>query len=68
MDVALILQGGGALGAHEYGAVSELVRNGIKPKVVTGVSIGAVNCAAIAGAKGGDILGSLSELWTRPAL
>lgn len=68
MDVALILQGGGALGAYEYGAVSELVRNGIKPKVVTGVSIGAVNCAAIAGAKGGDIVGSLSELWTRLAI
>jgi NTE family protein len=68
MDVALVLQGGGALGAYEYGAVSELVRNGIKPKVVTGVSIGAMNCAAIAGAKGGDIVGSLSELWTRLAI
>lgn len=63
MDVALVLQGGGALGAYEYGAVAELVRNGIKPKIVTGVSIGAINSAAIAGAKGGDMVGSLTELW-----
>ncbi len=68
MDVALVLQGGGALGAYEYGAVSELVRNGIRPKVVTGVSIGAINSSAIAGAKGGDIAGSLKELWDRLAL
>jgi len=68
MDVALVLQGGGALGAYEYGAVTELVRNGIKPKIVTGVSIGAINSSAIAGAKGGDIVGSLTELWSRLTL
>jgi NTE family protein len=68
MDVALVLQGGGALGAYEYGAVSELIRNGIKPKIVTGVSIGAINSSAIAGAKGGDIVGSLAELWGRLTL
>jgi predicted acylesterase/phospholipase RssA len=42
MDAALVLQGGEALGAFEYGAVSELVRNGIKPKAVAGISIGAI--------------------------
>jgi NTE family protein len=68
MDVALILQGGGALGAYEYGAVTELVRNGFRPKIVTGVSIGAINSAAIAGAKDGDIVGSLTELWRRLTL
>ena len=68
MDIALVLQGGGALGAYEFGAVSELVRNGIKPKIVTGVSIGAINSSAIAGAKDGDIVGSLTELWGRLAL
>jgi NTE family protein len=68
MDVALVLQGGGALGAYEYGAVTELIRNGINPKIVTGVSIGAINSAAIAGAKNGDIVGSLTELWRRLTL
>ena len=68
MDIALVLQGGGALGAYEYGAVTELVRNGISPKIVAGVSIGAINSAAIAGAKDGDIVGSLTELWRRLTL
>jgi NTE family protein len=68
MDVAVVLQGGGALGAYEYGAVTELVRNGINPKIITGVSIGAINSAAIAGAKNGDIVGSLTELWRRLTL
>jgi NTE family protein len=68
MEVALVLQGGGALGAYEYGAVAELVRNGIKPKIVTGVSIGAINSAAIAGAKHGDVVGSLTEIWGRLTL
>lgn len=68
MEVALVLQGGGALGAYEYGAITELVRNGIKPTIVTGVSIGAINSAAIAGAKDGDIVASLTELWRRLTL
>jgi NTE family protein len=62
-DMALVLQGGGALGAYEYGVVSKLVEMGWKPVAVTGVSIGAVNAAAIAGAKNGDICGSLDRVW-----
>lgn len=62
-QMALMLQGGGALGAFEYGAVSRLVELGWCPTVVTGVSIGAINAAAIAGAVGGDIRTSLKRLW-----
>lgn len=61
--MALVLQGGGALGAFEYGAVTALFDEGWYPKVVTGVSIGAINAAAIAGAKGGDIAASLRRIW-----
>jgi NTE family protein len=61
--MALILQGGGALGAFEYGVVSALVEEGWAPKAVTGVSIGAINAASIAGAKGGDIAASLKDMW-----
>ena len=63
-DMALILQGGGALGAFEYGVVSQLVELGWTPKAVSGVSIGAINAAAIAGARGGDIAGSLENMWS----
>lgn len=62
-DMALILQGGGALGAFEYGAVTRLVELGWTPKAVTGVSIGAINAAAIAGAKGGDVVAGLDRVW-----
>jgi NTE family protein len=61
--MALVLQGGGALGAFEYGVVAKLIELDWQPVAVTGVSIGAVNAAAIAGAKGGDILASLRGIW-----
>lgn len=61
--MALILQGGGALGAFEHGVIAALIDDGWYPKAVTGVSIGAINAAAIAGARGGDILASLDGVW-----
>ncbi|MFO1105482.1 MAG: patatin-like phospholipase family protein [Amaricoccus sp.] len=63
MDIGLVLQGGGALGAYEWGSVSRLVEAGMRPVAITGVSIGAINTAVIAGAKGGDIVASLDALW-----
>lgn len=62
-EMALVLQGGGALGAYEYGVVTRLVELGWRPKAVTGVSIGAINAAAIAGAPDGQIAENLHRLW-----
>lgn len=61
--MALVLQGGGALGAYEYGAVTALIEEGWQPVAVTGVSIGALTTAAVAGAKGRDVTASLRGLW-----
>jgi NTE family protein len=61
--MGLVLQGGGALGAYEYGAVTRLVELGWEPVAVTGVSIGAATAAAVAGARGGNIGPSLKALW-----
>jgi NTE family protein len=61
--MGLILQGGGALGAYEYGAVQRLIELGWQPVAVSGVSIGATIAAAIAGAYEGDIGASLKRLW-----
>ncbi|MBC7140019.1 MAG: FAD-dependent oxidoreductase [Defluviimonas sp.] len=47
-QTALVLQGGGALGAFECGVVKALEEEGIFPDVVAGVSIGAFNGAIIA--------------------
>lgn len=44
-----ILQGGGAFGAFECGAIQALQERGIRPDIVAGVSIGAINSAIIAG-------------------
>jgi NTE family protein len=63
MEIGLVLQGGGALGAYEWGAVTRLVEAGMRPAAIAGVSIGAINTAAIAGAPGGDIVASLDALW-----
>jgi len=46
----LVLQGGGALGAYEAGAVEYLYGRGMECAIVTGASAGAVNAAALAGA------------------
>ena len=62
-EMALILQGGGALGAFEFGVVTKLVDLGWKPVAVTGVSIGAINAASVAGARGGDIAASMRAMW-----
>jgi NTE family protein len=48
-QVALVLQGGGALGSFQAGAVEELSRLAIEVDWVAGISIGAVNSAIIAG-------------------
>src|SRR5262249_1138149 len=47
--VALLLQGGGALGAYQAGVYEALAEVGLHPDWVAGISIGAINSALIAG-------------------
>ena len=47
--VALLLQGGGALGAYQAGVYEALAEADIHPDWVAGISIGAINSAIIAG-------------------
>jgi NTE family protein len=46
---ALLLQGGGALGAYQAGVIEGLREINLQPNWVAGISIGALNCAIIAG-------------------
>lgn len=48
-QVALVLQGGGALGSYQAGVFEALAAVAIEPDWVAGISIGAVNAAIIAG-------------------
>jgi NTE family protein len=47
--IALVLQGGGALGAYQAGVYEALSEAGIQPNWIAGISIGAINAAIIAG-------------------
>jgi NTE family protein len=62
--VALMLQGGGALGAYQVGVYEALLEAGIHPDWVAGMSIGAINAAIIAGNPPDSRLDRLREFWT----
>lgn len=47
--IALVLQGGGALGAYQAGAFEALAEGGFCPEWFAGISIGAINSAIICG-------------------
>jgi NTE family protein len=47
--MALLLQGGGALGAYQAGVYEALAEADLHPDWVAGISIGAINGALIAG-------------------
>jgi NTE family protein len=63
--VALIFQGGGAIGAYQAGVYQALSEAGVEPDWVTGVSIGGINAAIIAGNKPGHRTEKLREFWRR---
>ena len=68
--VALVLQGGGALGSYQAGVVEGLVAAGIEPDWLAGISIGALNTALIAGNPIETRVSKLREFWDticRPA-
>ena len=62
-SIALVLQGGGALGAYQAGVYEALVERGIEPTWVAGISIGSINSAIIAGNAAPDRVGKLREFW-----
>ena len=61
--VALVLQGGGALGAYQAGVFQAMDENDLTPDWVVGTSIGAINAALIAGNKREDRVAKLREFW-----
>lgn len=62
-EIGLVLQGGGALGAYEVGAIKKIYEQGYLPTMITGTSIGAINAAVLAAPKNGDPIADLEELW-----
>jgi NTE family protein len=69
--IALLLQGGGALGAYQGGVYQALAESDLHPDSVAGISIGAINCALIAGNPADKRVERLRSFWetvTQPPL
>lgn len=63
--VALLLQGGGALGSYQGGVYEALAEADLHPDYVAGVSIGAINAALIAGNAPEDRVKALRTFWEK---
>src|SRR5215469_3431722 len=61
--IALVLQGGGALGAYQGGVYQALAEANLHPDWVAGISIGAINSALIAGNPPEQRVERLREFW-----
>lgn len=62
-EIALVLQGGGALGSYQAGVLEGIEQAGIEPHRIAGVSIGALNTAIIAGNEPGRRVEALRGFW-----
>jgi NTE family protein len=61
--IALVLQGGGALGAYQAGVYEGMHEAGIRPTWLAGISIGALNAAVIAGSPESQRVDRLRRFW-----
>ena len=62
-SVALLLQGGGALGAYQAGVYEALAEADLHPDWIAGTSIGGINSAIIAGNPREARVAKLCEFW-----
>ena len=60
---AFVFGGGGALGAYQVGMLAALVEAGVRPDLVVGTSVGAINGAAIAADPSPAAVERLAALW-----
>ncbi len=60
---AIVLGGGGVLGATQVGMLRALLESGVQPRLVVGTSVGAINGAAIAADPTPAGVDVLADLW-----
>jgi NTE family protein len=63
MPVGFVLGGGGHMGAYEVGMLRALLEHGVRPDVIVGTSVGALNGAAIASDPTLDMVRRLRDVW-----
>lgn len=64
---AFVLGGGGLLGANEVGMLRALLEEGVRPDLVVGTSVGAINGAAIALDPTPGAVAKLTDVWRNVA-
>ncbi|MCQ4043716.1 patatin-like phospholipase family protein [Streptantibioticus rubrisoli] len=62
---AFVLGGGGALGAHEVGMLKALLEAGLRPDLVVGTSVGAINGVVVAADPACSAVDRLADLWSK---
>ena len=62
-DTAFVLGGGGLLGAVEVGMLRALFEAGVRPDLILGTSVGALNGALVAAEPGPGVIERLVGLW-----
>ena len=60
---AFVFAGGGSFGAIQVGMLHALLAQGVRPDLVVGASVGAINCAYFAGNPTPEGVGLLEQLW-----
>ena len=63
-QTAFVLGGGGLLGAAEVGMLQALTDRAVRPELVLGSSVGAINGAAFAADPSAETVARLAELWS----
>src|SRR6056297_2080133 len=63
MTTAFVLSGGANLGAVQVGMLRALGDGGVRPDLLVGASVGAINAGWLAGATAEEGVGELAELW-----
>lgn len=66
MTVAFVLGGGGVRGAVQIGMLRALLESGIRPDLIVGTSIGAINGALVASDPRPAVVERLLDAWTSP--
>lgn len=63
MSIAFVLSGGASLGAVQVGMLRALDESGIRPDLIVGTSVGALNGAFIAGRRESGAADQLASVW-----
>ena len=61
--IALVLQGGGALGSYQAGVYDSMHQHNLHPNWFAGISIGSINAAILAGNAPENRVNQLSSFW-----